>query len=201
MLAAGAAVLSQSAGGDRANPGSAGAKPPVTSGPASSPATGPGAAVARPLTAAEAASFERGKILFATTCAACHEADGHGAPGKAPSMRGSPLLVGHEGRPVRIILHGLRGRVTIDGEAADLEMPTLAVLTDDEIADALTYARREWGHRADPVSAATVARIRAETKGRGEPWVRQEVEALRLAGEPKPPAAPDKPRPGGRRGE
>ncbi|MDB5297500.1 MAG: cytochrome c subunit of cbb3 type cytochrome oxidase, partial [Phycisphaerales bacterium] len=119
--------------------------------------------------------------------------DGNGAPGKAASMRGSPLLLGHEGRPIRIVLHGLRGRVVIKGEAADMEMPTLAALNDEQIADALTYVRREWDHRADPVSKDAVAKVREETKDRGQPWSRDEVIGLKFAGEKNPPKAEGKP--------
>lgn len=150
-------------------------------------------AAARPMTSGEKESFERGKVLFATTCAACHEADGNGSPGKAPSMRNSPLLVGHEGRPIRIVLHGLRGRVVINGEAADMEMPTLAALNDEQVADALTYTRREWDHRADPVTKEAVAKVREEMKERGQPWDREEITALRFPGEKNPPKGEGKP--------
>ena len=133
---------------------------------------------APPLTGERLASFERGRAIFAGTCAACHQPDGMGAAGKAANMHGSPFLLGPEGVPVRIVLHGLRGQVTIDGETADMEMPTLAALTDEQIADALTYVRREWGHAASPIKPETVAKVRAELKDRGQPWTREELKAL-----------------------
>ena len=39
---------------------------------------------------------------------------------------------------------------------AYLEMPTLAVLSDEQIADVLTYVRHEWDHNAAPVATRTV---------------------------------------------
>ena len=102
-------------------------------------------------------------------------------------MHGSDLLLGHEGRPIRIVLHGLRGPVTINGETSDLEMPTLASLSDEQIADTLTYIRREWGHTGSPVKAQSIAKVREETKSRGQPWTRDELKAMKFPGEAEPP--------------
>jgi mono/diheme cytochrome c family protein len=162
------------------------------------PAAEPAAVRARPLTKQEQASFDRGRLLFSTTCAACHMPDALGSPGKAPSMRGSEILLGHEARSIRVVLHGLRGKVTIAGETAEMEMPTLSALNDEQIADVLTYARNEteWGHAAGPVTPAAVAKVREETKERGQPWTKDQLKALKLPGDAQPapkPKVPAKP--------
>jgi hypothetical protein len=46
--------------------------------------------------------------------------------------------------------------------------PLGGVLSDEQIARALTYARNSWGNFAPPVDAETVARARAA--GPGSPW-------------------------------
>lgn len=39
-----------------------------------------------------AASAADGKSIFATTCAACHGAQGQGTPGMAPALKGDPFI-------------------------------------------------------------------------------------------------------------
>jgi mono/diheme cytochrome c family protein len=59
-------------------------------------------------------------------------------------------------------------------------MPPLgAALTDDQVAAALTYIRREWGHTASPVSPSVVRDVRAATAGRTRPWTADELEKIR----------------------
>jgi mono/diheme cytochrome c family protein len=55
------------------------------------------------------------------------------------------------------------------------EMPAVLTMTNDEIAEALTYIRREWGHQAPPVEPATVRKIRAVVDDREEPWTMKEL--------------------------
>jgi mono/diheme cytochrome c family protein len=131
--------------------------------------------VAPPLTAAQQKLFDEGKIIFGATCAACHQATGEGLEGKAPPLRGSPWVAGHEGRLIRIVLNGVRGPIHIQDEVINMEMPNLAVLDDRQVASVLTYARREWGHAADPVDPETVAKVRAQVKGRPDAWTEEEL--------------------------
>jgi mono/diheme cytochrome c family protein len=49
------------------------------------------------------------------------------------------------------------------------------VLDDRQVASILTYARREWGHVADPIDPEDVARVRAQTKDRTDAWTEKEL--------------------------
>jgi putative membrane-bound dehydrogenase-like protein len=131
--------------------------------------------LAPPLTAAQQQLYDDGKVLFNATCAACHQPTGEGLEGKAPPLRGSPWVAGHEGRLVRIVLNGVRGPIHIQDEVINMEMPNLAVLDDKQVASVLTYARREFGHAADPVDPETVARVRAQVKGKPDAWTEDEL--------------------------
>jgi mono/diheme cytochrome c family protein len=51
-----------------------------------------------------------------------------------------------------------------------MDMPALGVLDDDQIAAALTYVRREWGHTFEPVSSVTVKKVREDTSSREDAW-------------------------------
>jgi mono/diheme cytochrome c family protein len=118
-----------------------------------------------------------GKRVYSTTCIACHQANGQGTPGVYPPLAGSEWAQGSEERIVRIVLHGLTGPIHVEGKDFNNTMAALGgALKDDQIANALTYVRQEWGNNAPAVSPETVARIRAETAGRTAPWTSAELE-------------------------
>lgn len=130
----------------------------------------------RPLSEAELERFERGRALYADACASCHQSTGLGEPGLAPPLRHSPWLLGGRKRPIRILIGGLSGPITVAGEEWNLEMPVYAASPED-IAAVLTYARREWGHGADPITPEEVREVQIELAERGKPWTAAELEA------------------------
>lgn len=130
----------------------------------------------KPLTSEQAQRFTAGKELFTQLCAVCHQPSGMGQEGLAPPLLDSEWALGTPNRTVRIVLHGLTGPIKVGKKTFEGEMPGLQVLTDDQIASILTYVRREWGHEADPVEPAFVAKVRKETAGRGEKqWTAEEL--------------------------
>jgi mono/diheme cytochrome c family protein len=117
-----------------------------------------------------------GKKIFATTCAACHQANGEGLDGTYPPLVGSEWVTGDEGKLVRIILHGLTGPVEVAGESYEGLMPGWeAMLKDSEIAAVATYSRSAWGNEGFPVVTAKVAQIRTATASRKTPWTAAEL--------------------------
>ena len=117
-----------------------------------------------------------GKRVFNNTCMACHQVNGLGVPGAFPPLAGSEWLAGSEERIIRIVLHGLNGPITVAGKDFNSAMAPLGgVLKDEQIANALTYVRSEWGNNAPEVKAETVTRIRAETAGRTAPMTVAEL--------------------------
>ena len=110
---------------------------------------GMAADTAAPLTGAEQQRFEAGQVVYKTVCEACHQPDGRGREKLAPSLVGSELALAAPGIPARILLNGKEGSVGL--------MPPLgAGMTDEQIADVLTYVRRAWGQNAAPVAPAAV---------------------------------------------
>ena len=124
----------------------------------------------RPLTDEEKRRYDAGRTMYEATCLACHQQHGLGQPGLAPPLVGSEWVAGTERRLIRIVLHGLRGPIKVKGESFELDMPSLGVLDDDQIAAALTYVRREWGHTYEPVGPAAVKKVREETATREDAW-------------------------------
>ena len=132
----------------------------------------------RPLTSEEQKRFEQGKELFLLSCGACHQLHGRGQEGLAPPLLDSEWVAGPATRLVRIVLNGVRGPINVEGRTYELDMPSLAVFEDEQVAAVLTYIRREWGHTYDPVEPELVKKIRAETEKREEAWT--ELELLKI---------------------
>lgn len=132
-----------------------------------------GAALAQ--AGAQAKAPRTGAQVFASTCAACHQAQGEGTD-VYPPLAGSEWVNGPESRVVRIILHGLVGDVEVQGQVYNGAMPAWGPsLSDEEIAAVATYIRASFGNRALPISAATVAQVRAANTGRTTPWTMPEL--------------------------
>jgi mono/diheme cytochrome c family protein len=135
--------------------------------------------VIKPLTSQEQAWFDKGKVVYTNVCSGCHQPTGVGQAGLAPPLADSEWVHGADGRLARIILHGLSGPVAVSGVRYNLEMPSLATLSDDDIAHALTYVRREWENTADPVPPDVVRQVRAETSTRTQAWTADELHKVR----------------------
>ncbi len=125
---------------------------------------------------AAATPHDLGKRVYTTICQACHQPAGQGVPGVYPPLAGSEWVTGSEERIIRIVLHGLNGKITVQDKEYNNAMLSLgAVLKDDQVANVLTFIRSEWGNAAPEVKPETVARIRAEAAGRTAPWTADEL--------------------------
>jgi nitrite reductase (NO-forming) len=108
------------------------------------------------------AQGERGKQVYLGLCYACHQPDGRGLPGAFPRLAQSDFMLASRERAIGIVLHGLSGPVTVNGQTLNSAMPPQgAVLTDEQIADVLTYVFNAWGNRGENFSAEKVKLIRA----------------------------------------
>jgi mono/diheme cytochrome c family protein len=125
----------------------------------------------RPLTAAETKMLERGRAVYAAACAACHQPDGRGLDGLALPLVDSKWVLGPERILARIVLKGKVGHFAAP-------MPPLEMMADADLAAALTYIRRSWGHQAEPVSSATVGTMRRAVIVRQRPYTEAELEEL-----------------------
>jgi mono/diheme cytochrome c family protein len=112
--------------------------------------------------------FELGKAVYnRPTCAACHQASGKGTPGQFPPLTGSEWVnEEHPGRVTRIVLNGLQGPITVEGQTYNNAMVPWNSLSDEEIAAVITYVRqnKEWGNHASAVTPAQVKAVREKIK-------------------------------------
>lgn len=138
---------------------------PAPAAPAAAPATAAPAFVA-----ADEATMKRGAAVYARTCLACHQPTGKGLPPVFPSIAGTPIVVGNPELPIKFILQGLMGPITVDGMTFNSMMPPVAGVSDQDIADVLTYVRQSFGNRGTIVTPAQVKAVRDATAGRTAPW-------------------------------
>ncbi len=132
-------------------------------------------AVLTPLSTAEQARFETGRTIYAGTCLPCHQPHGRGIDGLAPPLTNSEWVEGSGERLVRIVLHGVRGPIRVDGRNYNLDMPPLGGLPDEDLAAVLTYVRRAWGNTGPPLTAEYIRTQRNDTRTRTEPWTQAEL--------------------------
>ncbi len=125
--------------------------------------------------------FKAGETTFQTLCAACHGIDGKGmpmagaAPGAmlAPALAGSKTVTGWRDAGIHVLLQGLTG--DLGGKKYEGQMIPMATNDDAWIASVLSYVRNSFGNRAGFVSPQEVARIRAASKDRTQPWTEKEL--------------------------
>jgi len=117
----------------------------------------------------------KGEALYQVSCGACHQSNGQGLEGIAPPLAGTRWASESEERLARIVLHGLRGSITVADKEYNLEMPALGFFNDQDIAAILTYIRAAWGKPAESVSEETIGKIRTQTRERIDSWTVEEL--------------------------
>jgi mono/diheme cytochrome c family protein len=65
-------------------------------------------------------------------------------------------------RSIRGVIFGQSGEMTVNGKQYNGTMIPLNYLSDEDIANVLTYVRNSFGNSGDAVSVAEVRRIRSE---------------------------------------
>ena len=102
-----------------------------------------------------------GQSLFAGTCSVCHQANGAGLPGVFPPLAKSDYLTADPKRAISVLLHGLTGKVTVNGSEYNSVMPPMNQLNDDEVANILTYVMNSWGNVGGRILTEDVKKVRA----------------------------------------
>jgi mono/diheme cytochrome c family protein len=98
-----------------------------------------------------------GKQVFSANCVACHQATGKGLPGVFPPLAGSEWVRGNERVVANILLHGIDGEITVEGNTFKGQMPSFKQLGDAELAAVATYVRSDWGNKAAPIKPEVFA--------------------------------------------
>lgn len=115
-------------------------------------------------------TMKRGQAVYSRTCIACHQPTGKGLAPVFPSIAATPIVNGDATLPIKFILNGLMGPITVDGVTFNSMMPPVAGVSDQDIADVLTYVRQSFGNQSNPVTVDQVKAVRAANAARTAPW-------------------------------
>ena len=105
-----------------------------------------------------------GEAVYKRTCIACHMANGMGAPNQNPPLANTDWVTGDQNRLITIVLEGMTEPVEVNGERYTNIMAPHDFLSDQEIADVLTYIRNSFGNQASEIMPEQVAALRTGTE-------------------------------------
>jgi nitrite reductase (NO-forming) len=100
-----------------------------------------------------------GKQVYTANCLACHQADGQGIGDAFPPLAASDFLNADKDRTINVVLNGLEGVITVNGNTFDGVMPALQ-LSDDDVANVLTYVYSQWDNSGLVVLPSEVQAVR-----------------------------------------
>ncbi len=109
-------------------------------------------------------SLERGKKVYSEQCLSCHQVDGGGVQNMNPPLIKTKWILGDKTKLIQVVLKGMKGETEINGDIYHNVMAPHGDLTDEQIADVLTYVRNSFGNKASAVTPAQVKRVRGITK-------------------------------------
>ncbi len=136
-----------------------------------------------------ARQISSGKVIYMKAapggglCFTCHQPNGQGLAGQFPPLAGSDWVLGDKERLIKISIHGLMGEIEVNGVKYNNVMAPPGIppgsLTDQQIADVLTYVRNDWGNSASAVTPLEVAGVRSKIKDRApmQMWTSAELHA------------------------
>jgi len=123
-----------------------------------------------------------GKRSYEQVCATCHQATGLGVEGVYPPLAASEWVTGSTDRVIRIVVHGLKGPITVEGKQyGAAAMPAFGKVpgggynwNEDRIAAVLSYIRQAWGNTASAITPEQVAAI-LQQEGPRKEWTEPEL--------------------------
>jgi mono/diheme cytochrome c family protein len=110
-----------------------------------------------------AASITSGLAVYKQYCLTCHQADGGGVQNLNPPLAKTTFVLGDKTKLINIVLKGFNEDVEINGNYYSNAMPAHNFLTDQQVADVLSYVRNNFGNKASGITVAEVKKVR-ETK-------------------------------------
>lgn len=129
--------------------------------------------------AAEGWDEALGEQVFSQNCAACHQGEGQGVPGAFPPLAGHlPEVVSVEGGReylVDVLLFGLQGEISVQGQTYAGMMPSWSQLDDEELAAVLNHSLHAWGNAEELPEDFTPVGADAFAERRGAGLTPQEV--------------------------
>ncbi len=102
-----------------------------------------------------------GKAVYTQYCLTCHQADGTGVQNMHPPLTPGSWVGNDPNELIAIMMKGLSGKIEVNGEVYKNFMPSHAQLTDEQLADVLSYIRSSFGNNFEPVTPEMVKKVRS----------------------------------------
>ncbi|WP_229218858.1 copper-containing nitrite reductase [Rugamonas brunnea] len=109
--------------------------------------------------AAHTAQQVRGKQVFESTCAACHQADGKGVAGVFPPLANSDFFQQRPYEMAHIVINGRSGELVVNGDHYNGVMPAQD-LNDEDVAAVINYVNVELNKGKPVITPAQVRDMR-----------------------------------------
>ncbi len=87
--------------------------------------------------------------------------NGEGVANAFPPLAKADFLNADVERAIGIVVHGKNGEVTVNGKTYNSTMPA-QTLSNEEIANVLTYVYSSWGNSNKDVTPAMVAKVKGK---------------------------------------
>jgi len=113
-----------------------------------------------------------GLQLYRSTCATCHGGNGQGVEGLAPPLDNSEYIKGSPNRLGLVLLHGMKGPLTVNGKRYEMnaQMPGLLnnpEFTDQDIVDLMTYLSNAFGTSGRGANVKLIKELRNQKPKNG----------------------------------
>lgn len=107
--------------------------------------------------------IEKGRMIYIKECQSCHQPDGRGEPDVHPSLSETELVLSSKSRLITLMVNG---STDVPVQANDTYHPNSihSYLTNQEVADVLTFVRNSFGNKASAVTAREVKKVKTEKK-------------------------------------
>lgn len=104
----------------------------------------------------------RGGLGYAQFCLDCHRPDGSGVPGIFPPLAKNASVASADATTLlHVTLTGWKSAQTA-AHPRVYTMPAFARLSDQEVAEILSFVRQNWGNNSTPVTAPEVKKVRSQ---------------------------------------
>ncbi len=104
----------------------------------------------------------RGGLGYVQFCSTCHQVDGRGVDNFFPPLANNSSVQSKDPTSViHVVLSGWKSAETEQAKRA-FGMPNFRALSDQELAEIVSFVRTQWGNQGDPVTADAVKEVRGE---------------------------------------
>ena len=101
-----------------------------------------------------------GAAVYTSFCAACHQANGTGVPGRYPRLAGNPVVLGEDTTSlIRLMVEADVSPYTLTGPPIEEMLDFAGKLSSLQIAQVLSYIRSAWGNDTRDVTTNDVVQL------------------------------------------